>query len=66
VERRKLEKGGLNADPFVVARAAVEPATVVSMEKIKPNGAKIPNICEHFNVPCIDLEAFMEIENWQF
>lgn len=66
IEQQKLLKGGLNADPFVIARAAVENRTVVTMELFKPNGAKIPNICRHFGVPCMTLEEFMEAEGWQF
>ncbi|MEZ4546176.1 MAG: DUF4411 family protein [Cyanobacteriota/Melainabacteria group bacterium] len=66
LEQRKLLKGGHNADPFVIAKAAVEKKCVVSMEKLKPNGAKIPNICAHFSIRCIDLEKFMEEQGWTF
>ena len=66
IEERKLQAGGLNADPFVVARAKVSDATVVTLEKESPNAAKIPNFCRHLNVDCIDLERFMEKENWRF
>jgi len=62
----KLLNGGRNADPFVIAKAAVESATVVTMELLKPNGTKIPNICDHFKVPCLSLEEFMEAEGWTF
>jgi hypothetical protein len=66
LEQQKLLKGGLNADPFVIARAAVEKRRVVTMEKLKPHAAKIPNICQHFGIGCMTLEEFMEAENWQF
>ena len=66
IEQQKLLKGGRNADPFIIARAAVEDRTVVTMELFKPNAAKIPNICRHFNVRCMTLEEFMEAEGWQF
>jgi hypothetical protein len=66
IEQRKLLKGGRIADPFVIAKAATEGRTVVTMEEFKPNGAKIPNICQHFGVECISLEQFMEREGWQF
>jgi len=66
IEQQKLLKGGLNADPFVIARAAVEERTVVTMEKLKPHAAKIPNICQHFGIGFMTLEEFMEAENWQF
>lgn len=66
IEQQKLLKGGLNADPFVIARAAVEKKTVVTMELLKPNAAKISNICSHFKIPCLTLEEFMEAERWEF
>lgn len=66
IEQRKMLRGGRNADPFVIARAAICEGTVVTLEKEKPNAAKIPNICTHFKLPCLSLEEFMEAENWQF
>jgi len=66
IEQQKLLKGGRNADPFVIARAMADQRTVVTMELLKPNGAKIPNICQHFDVPCMGLERFMEEEGWEF
>lgn len=66
VEQKKLLRGGKNADPFLVARAGVIGATVVSMEEEKPNSAKIPNICKHFDIACLTVEHFMEAEDWTF
>lgn len=66
IEQQKILKGGKNADPFVIAKAFVVQGTVVTMELFKPNGAKIPNICRHFNIQCVTLEEFMEQEGWQF
>jgi Domain of unknown function (DUF4411) len=66
IEMQKILKGGKNADSFVIAKARVLKATVVTLEKPKPKSVKIPNICEHFGVKCIDLEQFMESEGWQF
>lgn len=66
IETKKFFKGGRNADPFVIARAAVEDATVVTLEKMTPNAAKIPNICRHFGVDCMNLEEFMAAEDWRF
>jgi hypothetical protein len=66
IERKKIHKGGNIADPFIIARAAVTGSAVVTMELHKPNGAKIPNICEHFDVKCLSLEEFMEEEGWEF
>ena len=66
IERQKMLKGGRNADPFVIAKAAVTERTVVTMEQWQPNAAKIPNICDHFDIPCVTLEDFMETEGWEF
>ena len=66
IDKKKMLRGGPNADPFVVARAGVLGGTVVTMEKTVPKGAKIGNICAHFSVPCMSLEEFMEAEGWRF
>lgn len=66
MERQKLLKGGKNADPFIIARAAAVKGTVLTMEQLKPHAAKIPNICDHFKVGCYDLRRFMEVEKWKF
>lgn len=64
-EQQRL-KGTPVADPFVIACAKIKGATVVTEEQLKPNAAKIPNVCAHFNVPCIDLEKFMQQQGWAF
>jgi Domain of unknown function (DUF4411) len=66
IERKKLYKGGKNADPFVITKASVDASVVVTLENHPPNAAKIPNICDHFDVKCMNLEEFMEAENWSF
>lgn len=66
IEERKILKGGLNADTFIIAKAASIQGTVVTLEKAKKNGVRVPNICEHFKVPCMNLEEFMEAEDWSF
>lgn len=64
-EQQRL-KGTPVADPFVIACAKIKSGTVVTEEQMKPNAAKIPNVCAHFNVPCIDLEKFMQQQGWEF
>ncbi len=66
IEKQKLYKGGRNADAFIVARAFAIGGTVVTMERLKPNAVKVPNICAHFKIPYLDLEGFMEKEGWEF
>jgi hypothetical protein len=73
-EQQRL-KGNPVADPFVIACAKIRNGTVVTEEgwsrtgaplTPKPNAAKIPNVCKHFNVPCANLEAFMQQQGWKF
>ena len=66
IEQKKLLKGGKNADPFVIAKAATLSASVITLEADKPKAAKIPNICQHFGIPCLNLEEFMKEEGWVF
>jgi hypothetical protein len=66
IEQRKILRGGRNADPFVIAKAAIERRTVVTVEEFKPNAVKVPNICRYFGVECLSLEDFMEAEGWEF
>ena len=66
ISRKNLLRGKPVADPFVIAKAKVINGTVVTNEANKLHGAKIPNICEHFNVKCANLEKFMEVEGWSF
>ena len=54
------------ADPFIIAWAKVIGGCVVTEEKEKPNAAKIPNVCRHFGIDCINLQGFMEREGWSF
>lgn len=66
LERKKLLKGGFFADPFVIAKAWNEKGTAVTEEHYRENGAKIPNICKHFGIPCINLEGFLKEVDWKF
>jgi len=68
-------KGTPVADPFLIACAKITQGTVVTEEgwlrpsdKLtpKPKAAKIPNVCAHFKVPCVDLEEFMQQQRWAF
>jgi Domain of unknown function (DUF4411) len=54
------------ADPFVIASARVNGATVVSQEAKKPHAARIPNLCEHFGISCVTVEAFLASKRWRF
>ena len=66
IRKKERLKGKPVADPFVIARAKVLGACVVTQEKTAENAAKIPNVCGHFDVACTNLEGFMEREAWRF
>ena len=66
IRKQERLKGKPVADTFVIAGAKILNAYVVTQEKKTDNAAKIPNVCDHFGIPCINLEGFMEKENWTF
>lgn len=75
VDKKKIGGNYPIADPFVIAKAKFYPitvfsseekGTVVTMESYKLNAARIPNVCEHFDIKCFNFEDFMKNENWQF
>ena len=66
IRKKEQLKGSPVADPFVIARAKILDAYVVTEENYAENSAKIPNVCKHFNILCISLEGFMSQENWIF
>ena len=63
---RAIATGTPVADPFVIAKAAIMGMCVVTEEKDSPNAAKIPNVCNYFNIECINLQQLMVREGWQF
>jgi len=54
------------ADPFIIACAQARGFCVVTQETLKPNAAKIPNVCEHFDVDWCNFEELMTREGWSF
>ena len=66
IRKKERLQGKPVADPFVIALANKIEGCVVTQEKKKPNAAQIPNVCEHFSIDCLNLEAFMEREDWTF
>ena len=63
VTRQNILKGKPVADPFIVAAAKIHHGIVVTMERFKDGGARIPTACKMFGVRCIKLEEFLEREN---
>ena len=67
IRQQERLQGKPVADPFVIAKAGkLKEGCVVSTEIFKPHAAKIPNVCDHFDIDHMDLEEFMERENWTF
>jgi hypothetical protein len=66
LDRKKLLQGGYFADPFIIAKARITSGTVITEEDKPENGARIPNICDRFDIPCKNLEGFLVQENWSF
>jgi len=66
IRKKERLQGKPVADPFVAVKAKVLNGTVVTNERFKDNAAGLPNVCEKFEIPCINLEEFMKQENWIF
>jgi len=67
IRKQERLQGKPVADPFVIAKAgSIDNGCVVTTEKHKKNASQIPNVCEHFSIPYMNLEQFMEKENWTF
>ncbi len=65
VESKKNRSG---ADPWVIALAKARKATVLTQEQVstKEGKPRIPNVCEAFGVPCINLLNLIRRERWTF
>ena len=59
IKEKNILNGRPVADAFLVAKAKIENATLVTSEKFSPNAAKIPNMCEKYGVKYINFEQFL-------
>lgn len=66
VGQRQRLKGSPVADPFLVASARCCEGCVVTEEGLKPNAAKIPNVCSHFKVQYTNVLGFLRQKGWKF
>lgn len=66
VKRKNLLRGLPVADPFIIAAAKVNNKIVVTQETLKSHGATIPNVCKLFDIECINVEKFFELENIKY
>lgn len=66
IRKKELLLGKPVADPFVLAKAKITEGCVITEKRWKENSAKLPNVCKHFGVQYMDLEGFMQREDWTF
>ncbi len=66
VRPKQMLVGAPLADPFIIASAKLRSGCVVTEEGRKENSARIPNVCDHFGIDCINVEKFMEREKMKF
>lgn len=65
LDKKKLQTGEPDADPFLIALAKSEGATIVTQErKDLPN--RIPKVALHYEVNSIDLYEFLETRRLKF
>jgi len=66
ISQKQRVKSTPVADPWLVARALVRGGCVITEEALKPNAAKIPNVCDHFGVDCTNLRGAFKREGWRY
>jgi len=57
------------ADPFVIALSIVRGASVVTAEthrRVESKAPKIPDVCDHYQVPCLSFLDLIRAEGWSF
>lgn len=54
------------ADPFVIALSICNKSILITSELYKANSHNIPNICKEYDIRCISLKEFFQIEGWKF
>lgn len=64
-QKQRIKKGAF-ADPWLVAAGKIYDACVVTEERKPKHSSHIPNICEYFDVPCTNMEGFLDRNGWQF
>jgi predicted nucleic acid-binding protein len=60
-----IDANRITGDPFFIGLALSKGLTVVTNEKPRKGGAKIPKICAALGVPSIGLLELMRRENWR-
>jgi len=65
LDKKKLQTGEPDADPFLIALAKSEGATIITKER-KDLSNRIPNVALHYGVKSIDLYEFFEERKLKF
>lgn len=65
LDKKKLQTGEPDADPFLIALAKSEGATIITQEK-KDLSNRIPMVALHYKVKSIDLYEFFEERKLKF
>jgi hypothetical protein len=67
VRRKSILKGSPVADPFVIASAkSHRRGCVVTQEENRPDGARIPVVCNQLEVRWLNLEGFLEEQDLEY
>ncbi|MFH1771848.1 MAG: DUF4411 family protein [Candidatus Omnitrophota bacterium] len=65
LDKKKLQTGEPEADPFLIALAKSEGATIITQER-KDLANRIPIVASNYDVKCIDLYEFFEERKLKF
>lgn len=66
VRATHIKRGLPVADPFLIAAAKVHDGILVTQESHKKSAARIPTICEYYDVKCINVEQLLEMEGLEY
>lgn len=66
IKFKNIAGGAPVADPFIIAQAIVNNATLITTEKFKPNAHNVPNICKEYGIDVLTLKDFFKREDWKF
>ena len=61
IQKKQQYIESLAADPFIIAKAKISGACVVTQEKNTDHAAKISNVCKHFGISCIPLALISKV-----
>lgn len=65
LDKKKMMNGDEEADPFLIALAYVKGCTIITQES-KTNPIKIPTIASKYDIKCINLFEFFNVQDLGF